>query len=171
CSSEDPIYLTSFDVFRLAAFFDMSLADFMVNFTQERFGDPESDAMRAAYINDPKSSIVTYLRRRHNSRTSPCMFLKYVRDEEGLSRRICSVYDARPLSCREYYAHHCRMRVTGELAAMQAEGFEKLRDGEITETMIDAALAGFGNHDPQAATLSRNMEYFFWIEMKRALNM
>src|SRR5262249_34984199 len=96
CSSEDPIYLTSFDVFRLAAFFDMSLADFMVNFTQERFGDPESDAMRAAYINDPKSSIVTYLRRRHNSRTSPCIFLKYVRDEDGLSRRICSVYDARP---------------------------------------------------------------------------
>ena len=32
CSSEDPVYLTSFDVFRFAAFFDMSPAEFMLNF-------------------------------------------------------------------------------------------------------------------------------------------
>jgi Fe-S-cluster containining protein len=171
CSSEDPVYLTSFDVFRLAAFFDMSAATFMLDFTQERFDDPESDAIRRKLIDDPDCSIVTYLRRRENAPTSPCIFLKYVRDPDGLPRRICSVHDGRPLACREFYAHHCRLRVTGELAALQAEGFEKVRDGEITEELVDAKLATFGQHDPQRAALSVNMEYFFWLEMKRALNM
>lgn len=171
CSSEDPIYLTSFDVFRLAAFFDMSPATFMLNFTQERFDDPESDSLRRQLIDDPNCSIVTYLRRRANFPKSPCIFLKYIRDADGLTRRICSVHDGRPLSCREFYAHHCRVRVTGELASLQAEGFEKIRDGEITEELIDAELASFGKHDPQTATLSRNMQYFFWVEMKRAINM
>src|SRR5713226_4285419 len=67
CSSEDPVYLTSFDVFRFAAFFDMSPAEFMLNFTQEGFGDPETDDMRRQLIGDPDCSIVTYLRRRENS--------------------------------------------------------------------------------------------------------
>jgi Fe-S-cluster containining protein len=170
CSSEDPIYLTSFDVFRLASFFNMSTAEFMLNFTQERFGDPESDEIRRLLIDDPNSSIVTYLRRRANFPTSPCIFLKYIRDRDGSPRRICSVHDGRPLSCREYYFSHCKTRVTGELASLQAEGFEKIRDGEITEAMVDAELARFGKHDPQKATLSCNMDYFFWVEMKRAIN-
>lgn len=171
CSSEDPIYLTSFDVFRLAAFFGMSAATFMLSFTQERFDDPESDGLRRQLIDDPDCSIVTYLRRRDNSPTSPCIFLKYIREPDGLTRRICSVHDGRPLACREFYAHHCRMRVTGELASLQAEGFEKLRNGEITEELIDAELARLGKHDSNTATLSANMEYFFWVEMKRALCM
>lgn len=171
CSSEDPVYLTSFDVFRFAAFFDISPAAFMLNFTQESFGDPESDNIRRQLIDDPDCSIVTYLRRRENSATSPCIFLKYIREPDGLPRRICSVHDGRPLACREFYAHHCRMRATGELAALHAEGFEKLRDGQITEELVDAKLATFGKHDPQTAMLSVNMEYFFWLEMKRAINM
>jgi Fe-S-cluster containining protein len=171
CSSEDPIYLTSFDVFRLASLFNMSAADFMLNFTQERFGDPESDWMRRLLIDDPNCSIVTYLRRRENLPTSPCIFLKYIRDPDGTPRRICGVHDGRPLSCREYYSSHCKLRVTGELASLQAEGFEKIRDGEITEAMVDAELARFGAHDPQKASLSSSMEYFFWVEMKRAINM
>ena len=171
CSSENPIYLTSFDIFRLAAFFDMSPAAFMLNFTQESFGDPEGDVIRRKLFDDPDSSIVTCLRRRENSPTSPCLFLKYIRDPDGLPRRICSVHDGRPLGCREFYAHHCRMRATGELAALQAEGFEKLRDGEITEELVDAELATFGKHDPQTTTLSANLEYFFRVEMKRAVNM
>jgi Fe-S-cluster containining protein len=171
CSSEAPIYLTSFDVFRLASLFDMSPAAFMLNFTQESFGDPESDGIRRQLFDDRDCSVVTCLRRRENSPTSPCIFLKYIREPDGLPRRICSVHDGRPLACREFYAHHCRMRATGELAALQAEGFEKLRDGKITEELVDAKLATFGKHDPQTATLSVNMEYFFWLEMKRAINM
>jgi Fe-S-cluster containining protein len=171
CSSEDPIYLTTFDIFRLAAFFDMSPAAFMHNFTQERFADDESDRMRRSLIDDPNCSIVTYLRRRENSPKSPCIFLKYIRDPDGLPRRICGVHDGRPLACREFYAQHCQMRVTGEIASLYAEGFEKLRDGEITEDLIDAELASFGEHDPKTATPSHNMQYFFWVEMKRAINM
>lgn len=171
CSSEDPVYLTSFDVFRLSAFFNMSPAEFMLSFTQEHFGDPESDEGRRRLVDDPDCSIVTYLRRRENSPTSPCIFLKYIRDSDGTPRRICSVYDARPLACREFYFTHCRTRVTGELASLHAEGFEKLRDGEMTESMVDAELAAFGNYDPETATLSTSMEYFFWVEMKRAINM
>ncbi|HET9532736.1 MAG TPA: hypothetical protein VFQ92_20445 [Blastocatellia bacterium] len=171
CSSEDPIYLTSFDVFRLASLFNMSPADFMLGFTQERFGDPEGDEVRRLLIDDPNCSIVTYLRRRENFPTSPCIFLKYIRDPDGTPRRVCSVHDGRPLSCREYYFNSCRVRVTGELASLQAEGFERIRDGEITEAMVDAEMERFKEHDPQKATLSRNMEYYFWVEMKRAINM
>jgi hypothetical protein len=63
CSSEDPVYLTSFDVFRFASFFNTSPAEFLVQFTQERFGDPGSDEIRKILIHDPNCSIVTYLRR------------------------------------------------------------------------------------------------------------
>lgn len=171
CSSEDPIYLTSFDVFRLAAFFDMSPAEFMLKFTQDRFNDPEGDEIRRILIEDRECSIVTYLRRRENLRASPCIFLKYVREADGTPRRICSVHDGRPLACREFYFNHCRARVTGELAALQAEGFEKLRDGDITEEMIDGELATIGLPDPESATLAQKMQYFFWVEMKRAINM
>ena len=34
CESEDAIYLTSFDVFRLAAFFDVTPSEFLLRFTQ-----------------------------------------------------------------------------------------------------------------------------------------
>ena len=37
CSSEDPIYITAFDILRLSAFFDLSPAAFMLRFTQDRF--------------------------------------------------------------------------------------------------------------------------------------
>ena len=61
--------------------------------------------------------------------------------------------------------------MTGELASLQAEGFEKIRDGIITESIINTELARFEEHDNQKESLSRNMEYFFWVEMKRAINM
>jgi Fe-S-cluster containining protein len=149
----------------------MSAADFMLEFTQERFGHPESDELRRRLIDDPDSSIVTYLRRRENLPTSPCIFLKYIRDPDGTPRRICGVHEGRPLSCREFYFLHCRTRVTGELASMLAEGFEKIRDRQITEAMVDTEIARFRRHDPQKSTLSRNMQYYFWVEMKRAINM
>lgn len=170
CSNQDPIALTSFDVFRLSAFFDLSPAEFMLSFTQDAF-DGEDEDRRRAWNNDPGSSVVTWLRRRENFAASPCIFLKYVRDADGTPRRICSVHDARPISCREYYYNHCKARGTGELAALLAEGFEKVRDGEITEAMADAELARFGVHDFETATLAESLEYGFWAEMKCAVNM
>jgi len=171
CSSEDPIYLTSFDVFRLAAFFDLSPAEFLLKFTQERFDGEDSDRERRPWIEDPESSKVTYLRRRGNTPKSPCVFLKYVREADGTPRRICGVHDARPLSCREFYFGDCKTRQTGELGALLAEGYEKVRDGEITEEMADAQLARFGAHDPSSTSAAEAMEYAFWFEMKRVLNM
>lgn len=171
CTSEDPIYLTSFDIFRLAAFFDLSPAEFLLKFTQDRFDGEDSNLVRRPWLDDPDSSKVTYLRRRGNTPTSACIFLKYIREPDGTPRRICSVHDARPLSCREYYFNHCKQRVTGELAALLAEGFEQVRDGEITEEMVDAALAHFGAHDAVTARASVSMTYNFWLEMKRVINM
>lgn len=171
CSSEDPIALTGFDILRLSAFFNMSPADFMLKFTQDKFEGEDSDERRRHWHEDPKSSIVTWLRRRDNHPTSPCLFLKFVSEDDGTPRRICSIHDGRPLSCREYYYSECRPRNTGELAGLLAEGYEKVRDGEITEPMTDAELRRFGQHDYETATLAQSMEYNFWVEMKRVLNM
>src|SRR5947209_8281371 len=124
CSNQDAIALTSFDIFRLSAFFNMSPADFMLTFTQDEF-DGEDAGYRRKINDDPKSSVLTWLRRRANFWASPCIFLKYVRDPQGTPRRICSVHDARPLSCREFYFDTCKTRGTGELASLLAEGYEK----------------------------------------------
>jgi len=171
CVNQDAIALTSFDIFRLAAFFDMSPARFMLLFTQDKFGEGDDETFRRHWISKPDSSVVTWLRRRANSPSSPCIFLKYIRDVDGTPRRVCGVHDARPLSCREYYFAHCKTRGTGELAALLAEGFEKVRDGEITEEMVDAQLERFGEHDFGTSGLTQNTEYGFWVEMKCALNM
>jgi Fe-S-cluster containining protein len=170
CSSEDPIYLSSFDILRLAAFFDQTPAEFMLNFTQDQFDGEDSQLRRRAWIDDPDSSIVTYLRRRENRPSSPCIFLKYIREADGTARRICSVHDARPLSCREYYHDTCRTRHTGELASLLAEGFEKVRDGEITDELVDKNLARFAAHDWDTAPLRDSFEFNFWLEMKRVLH-
>jgi Fe-S-cluster containining protein len=171
CLTEDPIGLTSFDILRLSSFFDMSPAEFMLKFTQDSFDGEDSDERRRSWNDDPKSSIVTWLRRRDNFPTSPCIFLKYVREADGTPHRICSIHDGRPLSCREFYFHHCKTRGTGELAALLAEGFEKVRDGEITEHLVDAELERLGQHDLTTATLAQSMEYHFWVEMKRVINL
>lgn len=170
CTNQDAIALTSFDIFRLSAFFNLSPAEFMLNFTQDGFaGEPR--ARRSEWNNDPESSVVTWLRRRENFAASPCIFLKYIRDPDGTPHRICSIHDARPLSCREYYFSHCKRRGTGELAALLAEGFEKVRDGEISEAMVDAQLARFAGRDLAAAPIAEHFEYSFWVEMKCALHL
>jgi Fe-S-cluster containining protein len=170
CTNQDAIALTSFDILRLSAFFNMSPADFMLNFTQDEFAG-EDRTWRKDWNNNPDSSIVTWLRRRENFAASPCIFLKYIRDPDGTPHRICSIHDGRPLSCREYYSSHCKKRGTGELAALLAEGFEKLRDGEITEEMVDAQLLRFEGRDLSKATIAEHFEYSFWAEMKCALNL
>ena len=170
CLNEDAIALTSFDIFRLSAFFNMSPAEFMLTFTQDKF-EGESNEWRREWNKDPDSSIVTWLRRRTNHPRSPCLFLKYMRDPDGTPRRICSVHDGRPLSCREYYFRHCKTRGTGELASLLAEGYEKVRDGEITETMVDEQLARFPDFNYKTATLAEGMQFNFWTEMKCVINM
>jgi hypothetical protein len=170
CTNQDAIALTSFDILRLATFFNMSPADFMLNFTQDEFPD-EDRTWRKDWNNNPDSSIVTWLRRRENFAASACIFLKYIRDPDGTPRRICSVHDGRPLSCREYYSSHCRKRGTGELAALLAEGFEKLRDGLISEEMVDAQLSHYAGRDLSRATIAEHFEYSFWAEMKCALHL
>lgn len=170
CSSEDPIYLTAFDILRLSAYFDLSPAQWMLRFTQDRFEGEDSQLRRRSAIDDPESSVVTYLRRRANYPTSPCLFLRYIREPDGTPRRVCGVHPARPLSCREYYFDTCQTRWTGEIAALQAHGFELVRDGGITAGTVDAALAQLEPVDPAAATMSVQLEYAFWMEMQRALD-
>jgi Fe-S-cluster containining protein len=171
CTTEDAIYLTSFDIFRLAAYFDMSPATFMLTFTQDKFDHEDSAETRRPSIDDPDCSIVTYLRRRDNNPTSPCIFLKYIREPDGTPRRVCSVHDARPLSCREYYFDVCKTRHTGEVAAVISEGYEKVGAGELTEEMADAALARQPDFDAEKASLAAAWEHSFWAEMKLVLNM
>jgi Fe-S-cluster containining protein len=127
--------------------------------------------LRRVWNDNPDSSVVTWLRRRENFAASPCIFLKYIRDPDGTPHRICSIHDGRPLSCREYYFSHCKRRGTGELAALLAEGFEKLRDGEITEEMVDAQLRRFAGQEMAGATIGEHFEYSFWAEMKCAVNL
>ncbi len=170
CSSEDPIYLTAFDILRLSTFFDLSPAQWMLKFTQDRFDGEDSDWKRRAFVEDPDSSVVTHLRRRANAPTSPCVFLTYIREDDGTPRRVCGVHPARPLSCREYYFDTCQTRWTGELATLQAEGFEQIRDGKITADLVATELKQIGAVDEATAPMSVQLEYSFWIEMRRALD-
>jgi Fe-S-cluster containining protein len=171
CTNQDAIALNSFDIFRFATYFNMSPAEFMLNFTQDEFDGEAKNLRREGWNENPHSSVVTWLRRRENFAASPCIFLKYIRDADGTPHRICSVHDGRPLSCREYYFSHCKTRGTGELAALLAEGFEKVRDGEITEAMVDSQLARYEGPDISSATIAESFEYSFWVEMKCALNL
>src|SRR5262245_52838373 len=169
CQSEDAIYLTALDVLRLSAFLDLSPPEFLRQFTQERFAEGPLEPYRRSTIDDPDSSVVTYLRRRSNRSFSPCIFLKYVRESDGLPRRVCGVHPARPLACREYYHHHCKTRATGELAALQAHAFEMIRDGAITLEMADAQRRRLAPMLTAGAPMSAWLEYAVWTEVRRAL--
>jgi hypothetical protein len=63
CVNQDAIALSSFDIFRLSAFFDMSPAQFMLTFTQDEFGDDDDREFRRYWNTKPDSSVVTWLRR------------------------------------------------------------------------------------------------------------
>ena len=166
CSSEGPIALTAFDILRLATYFQLSPPDFLLTFTQDRFGEGEDFDRFSAWSHDEESSIVTFLRRRSNHPTSPCIFLKYVESSEGIPRRVCSVHPARPLACREYYYDTCKKRWTGELAVVQAQGFEAVRQGKITKATAEAAVRDL--HAGAGRSLSAAWQFAFWNEMRRA---
>lgn len=166
CSSEDPISLTPFDILRLAAFFNLSPSEFLLRFTQDRFAD-DADFDRRSYLDDPNSSVITFLRRRANRRTSPCVFLKYIHEPDGTPRRVCSIHDARPLACREYYYDTCKTRWTGELAALQATGYEMVRDKKLGPAEVKAGLQ---QNKGQQKEMQGALEFAFWTEMRRALH-
>ena len=170
CSSEDPIYLTAFDLLRLSTFFDLSPAAFMLRFTQDRFEGEDSDVTRRPWIDDASTSVVTYLRRRANYPTSPCVFLKYIHGDDGVPRRVCSVHPARPLSCREYYYDTCKTRWTGELAAIQSRALLLVHSGRVPLVEADSALRSLIGLDPATASISRQLELAFWTEVRRALD-
>jgi len=169
CSSEGPIALTSFDILRLAAFFDMSPADFLATFTQDRFDGENSDERRRPWIDSPGSSVVTFLRRRANYPTSPCIFLKYIHDGDKTPRRVCSVHPARPLACREYYYDTCKKRVTGELAVVLSQGLEMVRQGKITTELLESNRKRL-QPAKDGESLATKWQYAFWSEMRRALD-
>jgi hypothetical protein len=167
CSSEDPIALNSLDILRLATALDLSPSAFLLSFTQDSFPVSWGPDRYRERIDTPHSSVVTFLRRRSEHPTSPCIFLKYIRDEDGTCRRICSVHAARPLSCREYYYDTCKKRVAGELATMQAEAFEMLRNGRINREEIDERYREL-DATRDRPSLARSWQFAFWAEMRRA---
>ena len=167
CSSEDPIALGSLDVLRLATALDISPVTFLLQFTQDHFAAHCGPERYRERIDAPDSSVVTFLRRRSEHPTSPCIFLKYIRDEDGTCRRICSVHAARPLACREYHYDTCKKRVAGELATMQSEGLEMLRDNRITAEEIERRRREL-EAGARGPSLAITWQYAFWSEMRRA---
>ena len=170
CTTEGAIALTAFDVLRLSAFLDLAPGTFLETFTQDRFVDPAGQERYATWIAAEESSIVTFLRRRSPAAASPCMFLKYVRDADGTPRRICSVHAARPLACREYYYDTCKKRSTGETALALTDGYEAVRDGELTLADVESRIAALGPAQP-ADGLATLWQRAFWHEMRRALRL
>lgn len=166
CTTEGPIALTAFDVLRLAAALDLSPARFFVLFTQDRFDGPDGERY-SAWLDEPGSSVVSFLRRRTLDAASPCLFLRYVVEHDGTPRRVCSVHAARPLACREYYHDTCRKRWTGEMAVLQAIGYEALRDGRVTGAEAARRLAGLPPPAPGEA-LSLGWQRALWVELRRA---
>ena len=170
CSSEGPIALTAFDVLRLSAHLDVSPARFLLLFTQDRFENCPFDPGQT--IDDPQSSVVTYLRRRGPEALAPCIFLRYDDPGDSPARRVCSVHPARPLACREYYFDTCKTRWTGEMAIAMAEAFEALADGRVTVDDAHAAL----KEDTPTTTASGvsaarcRWQRAVWAEIARAGN-
>lgn len=167
CTTEGPIALTAFDVLRLCAALDLPPAEFFRLFTQDRFDGADGERYRQ-WLADPGSSVVSFLRRRTLDAASPCLFLKYIAEPDGTPRRVCSVHPARPLACREYYHDTCRKRWTGEMAVLQAIGYEAVRDGLVDLAEAERRLAACeprGDDEP----LSVSWRRAHWLELRRAL--
>src|SRR5664279_5290129 len=160
CTSEGPIALTAFDVLRLSAALDLTPSTFLREFTQDRFDDALGPRYRE-WLDSAESSVVSFLRRRTLSSFSPCIFLKYVAMPDGTPRRVCSVHPARPLACREYYHDTCATRWTGELAVLQAEGYEAVRDALIDRPRVRRELRALGPR-AQDEPLGRAWRRGFW---------
>jgi Fe-S-cluster containining protein len=166
CTTEGPIALTAHDLLRLSAALDLSPAEFMRLFTQDRFDGPDGERYRQ-WLADPNSSVVSFVRRRTLDAASACIFLVYIHEADGTPRRVCSVHPARPLACREYYHAHCQGRWTGELAVLQAIGYERLRDGELDARTIEREWLACGERRP-GEPLSTAWRRAFWAELRRA---
>ena len=167
CATEGPIALTPFDVLRLSAALDLAAAEFFRLFTQDRFEGGDGERYRQ-WLADPANSVVSFLRRRTLDAASPCIFLKYIAEPDGTPRRVCSVHAARPLACREYYFDTCKKRWTGEMAVLQAIGYEAVRDRAVDADAVERQLADCGAAT-QDEPLGTGWRRGFWLEMRRAL--
>ena len=167
CATEGPIALTPFDVLRLSAALDLAPAAFFRLFTQDRFEGSDGERYQQ-WLADPLNSVVSFLRRRTLDAASPCIFLKYIAQADGTPRRVCSVHAARPLACREYYFDTCKKRWTGEMAVLQAIGYEALRDRAVDADAVERHLADCGTATADEP-LGAGWRRAFWVEMRRAL--
>lgn len=167
CTTEGPIALTAFDVLRLSAALDLTPAAFFRLFTQDHFEGSDGERYRQ-WLADPANSVLSFLRRRSLDAASPCIFLKYISQADGTPRRVCSVHAARPLACREYYYDTCKKRWTGDMAVLQAIGYEALRDGQVDAAAVERQLAACGDASDDEA-LGTRWRRAFWLEMRRAL--
>ena len=166
CSSEGPIALSAFDILRLATHLDLTPENFLKLFTQDVFDGCPFDP--AAAIDDPANSTVTYLRRRGPEAFSPCIFLKYVAAPGAVPRRVCSVHEARPLACREYYFDTCKTRWTGELALSMADAFRALAAGRVSAATARARLLALHRATHAPNSLSHRWQRAIWTEVVRA---
>ena len=167
CATEGPIALTPFDVLRLCAALDLAPAEFFRLFTQDRFEGGDGERYRH-WLANPANSVVSFLRRRTLDAASPCIFLKYIAEPDGTPRRVCSVHAARPLACREYYFNTCKKRWTGEMAVLQAIGYEAVRDRAVDADAVERHISNCGvatEDEPLGTSWRRG----FWLEMRRAL--
>jgi Fe-S-cluster containining protein len=167
CTTEGPIALTPYDVLRLATALDLSPPELLKLFTQDRFDGPDGPRYEA-WLRAPDNSVVSFLRRRTLDAASPCIFLKYLREADGTPRRVCSVHPARPLACREYYHDTCGTRWTGEMAVLEALGYEALRDGALTPDAVEARWRACGPRRGDES-LAHDWQRAFWSEMRRAM--
>jgi Fe-S-cluster containining protein len=165
CSSEGPIAVSAFDILRLATHLDLAPEAFLKLFTQDAFDGCPFDP--ATIIDDAKNSTVTYLRRRGPEAFSPCIFLKYVSTPGEVPRRQCSVHDARPLACREYYFDTCKTRWTGELALSMADAYRQLEAGRISAATGRARLRAL-QIENRPKSMRQRWQGAIWTEVVRA---
>ena len=166
CSSEGPIAVSAFDILRLATHLDLTPETFLRLFTQDGFDDCPFDP--AAVIDDPENSTVTFLRRRGPEACSPCIFLKYVTTPGAVPRRLCSVHEARPLACREYYFDTCKTRWTGELALSMADAFRALAAGRVSAATARARLVALEHTKHRPTSTRHRWQRAIWTEVLRA---
>lgn len=120
CIVEGSIGLTAIDILRMATYLNITIEEFMLRFTIE--DTPDENEGENPHRLDPGNSEVTWLRRKTEHSMSPCVMLKY-EIKDGIQRRLCSIYPARPLRCRDYDYTNCRDTTTGQTAAILAKFF------------------------------------------------
>lgn len=144
CVVEGPISLTPLDVVRYASSMNVTLEDFMLNWTQDVF--PE-DAVNERAVSNPSSPYVTFLRRKTKFASSACIFQGFTKDSNGRPKSTCMNYAARSVACREFDQEACRSTSTNEMGTMIAALVEENLKGNITLAEITQMLDYLENQE------------------------